>query len=134
MVLAFAAAYFALEGEIQRRKLAFTAADRALEAENKRRTLMKLDPYTVVAIVAFAGILGAKIWHIIDTPADRLNADMTALVRIDAYSLFFSGLIIAGAFLVTLLSRDYLKTTGEERAGLLRADRVLGPGDDRGRR
>jgi prolipoprotein diacylglyceryltransferase/predicted O-methyltransferase YrrM len=75
MVLAFAAAYFALEGEIQRRKLAFTAADRALEAQSKRRPLMKLDPYTVVAIVAFAGILGAKIWHIIDTPADRLNAD-----------------------------------------------------------
>ena len=57
MVVAFATAYYALEGEIKRRK------DR------------KLDPYTVVAVVAFAGILGAKIWHIVDTPADRLNAD-----------------------------------------------------------
>jgi phosphatidylglycerol:prolipoprotein diacylglycerol transferase len=75
MVLAFAAAYFALEGEIKRRKLAFTAADRALEQEGKRRKLMKLDPYTIVAVVAFAGILGAKIWHVIDTPADRLNAE-----------------------------------------------------------
>ena len=37
MVLAFAAAYFALEGEIKRRKL-------------------QLDPYTIVAVVAFAGI------------------------------------------------------------------------------
>ena len=34
MVMAFAAAYFALEGEIKRRKI-------------------QLDPYTVVAIVAF---------------------------------------------------------------------------------
>ena len=57
MVLAFAASYFALEGEIKRRKL------------------MKLDPYTIVAVVAFAGILGAKIWHVIDTPVDRVNAD-----------------------------------------------------------
>src|SRR5712672_2636725 len=56
MVMAFAASYFALEGEIKRRK-------------------MKLDPYTVIAVVAFAGILGAKIWHIVDTPADRLNAE-----------------------------------------------------------
>ncbi len=75
MVLAFAASYFALEGEIKRRKLAFTEADRALEQEGKRRKLMKLDPYTIVAAVAFVGILGAKIWHVIDTPADRLNAD-----------------------------------------------------------
>src|SRR5712672_2851599 len=56
MVMAFAAAYFALEGEIKRRKI-------------------QLDPYTVVAIVAFAGIMGAKIWHMIDTPADRLSAE-----------------------------------------------------------
>jgi prolipoprotein diacylglyceryltransferase/predicted O-methyltransferase YrrM len=75
MVLAFAASYFALDGEIKRRKLAFTAADRAAEAEGKRRKLMKLDPYTIVAVVAFAGILGAKVWHVIDTPADRVNAD-----------------------------------------------------------
>ena len=57
MVVAFATSYFALEGEI------------------KRPQKLKLDPYTIVAVVAFAGILGAKIWHIVDTPADRLNAD-----------------------------------------------------------
>jgi phosphatidylglycerol:prolipoprotein diacylglycerol transferase len=56
MVLAFAASYFALEGEFKRHGI-------------------KLDPYTVVAIVAFAGILGAKIWHIVDTPADRPSAE-----------------------------------------------------------
>ena len=56
MVVAFATAYYALEGEIKRRKLAFTEADRALETEGKRRRLMKLDPYTVVAVVAFASV------------------------------------------------------------------------------
>ena len=33
----------------------------------------------------------------------------TPLLRIDAFSLYFTGLIIAGAFLVTLYSRDYLE-------------------------
>jgi prolipoprotein diacylglyceryl transferase len=50
--------------------LAFIAAYVALAAEIKRRKL-RLDPYSVVAYVAIAGIVGAKIWHIIDTPADR---------------------------------------------------------------
>lgn len=35
-------------------------------------------------------------------------ASPTALLRIDAFSLYFTGLVIAGAFLVTLYSRDYL--------------------------
>jgi phosphatidylglycerol---prolipoprotein diacylglyceryl transferase len=56
MVLAFAASYFALEAEFKRHKL-------------------EIDPYTVVAVVALAGIIGAKIWHVIDTPDDRLTAD-----------------------------------------------------------
>src|SRR5215467_8085854 len=56
MLLAFAAAYFALEAEVKRRKLS-------------------IDVYNVVAFVALAGILGAKLWHMVDTPADRLNAE-----------------------------------------------------------
>jgi prolipoprotein diacylglyceryl transferase len=54
MCLAFVAAYFALVAEIKRRKLT-------------------IDAYSVVAYVAIAGILGAKLWHVIDTPADRLT-------------------------------------------------------------
>ena len=54
MCLAFVAAYMALDREIRRRKL-------------------NVDPYSVVAYVAIAGILGAKIWHMVDTPADRLT-------------------------------------------------------------
>ena len=33
---------------------------------------------------------------------------LTPLLRVDAFSLYFTGLVIAGAFLVTLYSRDYL--------------------------
>jgi len=57
MLLAFAAAYFVLKAEFRRRKLA-------------------VDALTVVVYVAVAGIIGAKLWHIIDTPADRPTAAM----------------------------------------------------------
>jgi phosphatidylglycerol:prolipoprotein diacylglycerol transferase len=110
MVLAFAAAYFALEAEIKRRNLAFTAADLALEKDGKRRKLQKLDPYTVVAVVAFAGILGAKIWHIIDTPADRLTADTLhsfgALVSWFRGGFAWFGGFVAGIAALLLIARQ----------------------------
>jgi phosphatidylglycerol:prolipoprotein diacylglycerol transferase len=110
MVLAFAAAYFALEGEIKRRNLAFTPADLAFEKAGKRRTLQKLDPYTVVAVVAFAGILGAKIWHIIDTPADRPTAEMLhsfgALVSWFRGGFAWFGGFVAGIAALLLIARQ----------------------------
>lgn len=110
MVLAFAASYFALEAEIKRRNLGFTAADLALEKEGKRRKLMKLDPYTVVAVVAFAGILGAKIWHIIDTPADRLTGDTLhsfgALVSWFRGGFAWFGGFVAGIAALLLIARQ----------------------------
>ena len=57
MWLAFVAAFFALQGEIHRRKL-------------------KLDPSIIIVWMAIAGILGAKIWHVIDTPGDGLTLEM----------------------------------------------------------
>ena len=110
MVLAFAAAYFALEAEIKRRGLAFTAADLASEKDGKRRKLQKLDPYTVVAVVAFAGIVGAKIWHIIDTPADRPTAEMLhsfgALVSWFRGGFAWFGGFVAGIAALLLIARQ----------------------------
>jgi phosphatidylglycerol---prolipoprotein diacylglyceryl transferase len=110
MVLAFAAAYFALEAEIKRRNLAFTAADLALEKDGKRSKLQKLDPYTVVAVVAFAGILGAKIWHIIDTPSDRLTADTLhsfgALVSWFRGGFAWFGGFVAGIAALLIIARQ----------------------------
>lgn len=54
MVAAFVAAFFALRAELKRRKLEFS-------------------PDTIIAAMAIAGILGAKLWHVVDTPADRLT-------------------------------------------------------------
>ena len=57
MMLAFVTAFFVLQAEIRRRNLA-------------------IDPHTVVTTLALAGILGAKLWHVIDTPEDRLTFDI----------------------------------------------------------
>lgn len=55
---------------------AFVAAYFALNAEIARRNLAKIDPYSVVAYVAIAGIIGAKLWHVIDTPGQGLTAEI----------------------------------------------------------
>jgi prolipoprotein diacylglyceryltransferase/predicted O-methyltransferase YrrM len=92
MLLAFAAAYFALEAEVKRRKL-------------------PIDVYNVVALVALAGILGAKLWHVIDTPADRLNMDtlrsFSALIGWFRGGFAWFGGFVAGIATLLLLARRY---------------------------
>ncbi|HZS27970.1 MAG TPA: prolipoprotein diacylglyceryl transferase family protein [Candidatus Angelobacter sp.] len=92
MLLAFAAAYFALEAEVKRRKL-------------------PIDVYNVVALVAFAGIVGAKIWHVIDTPADRLNLDILrsfgSLVAWFRGGFAWFGGFVAGISMLLYLARRY---------------------------
>src|SRR5258708_16280573 len=92
MCLAFVAAYFVLEAEIKRRKL-------------------NLDAYSVVAYTAIAGILGAKLWHVIDTPSDRLTlqiltspGDLLAWFR-GGFAWF--GGFVAGIATLLLLARRY---------------------------
>jgi len=98
MCLAFIAAYFALAAEIRRRKL-------------------PLDPYSVVAYVAIAGIVGAKIWHIIDTPADRnfefvsnaqgfLNTLLAVFYWFRGGFAWFGG-FVAGIATLLVLARRY---------------------------
>src|SRR5258708_20100526 len=55
--------------------LAFITGFIALQAEIRRRRL-EIDPHSVITAMALAGILGAKIWHIVDTPADRPTLDL----------------------------------------------------------
>jgi phosphatidylglycerol:prolipoprotein diacylglycerol transferase len=111
MCLAFVAAYFALEAEIKRRKLGFTAADLALDAEAKRRKLVKIDAYSVIAYTAIAGILGAKLWHVIDTPDDRLTSQIlfspSALLAWFRGGFAWFGGFLAGIATLLLLARRY---------------------------
>jgi prolipoprotein diacylglyceryltransferase/predicted O-methyltransferase YrrM len=92
MLMAFAAAYFALEAEVKRRKL-------------------PIDVYNVVALVALAGILGAKIWHVIDTPADRLTADtlrsFSAMIGWFRGGFAWFGGFVAGIGMLLFLARRY---------------------------
>jgi len=92
MCLAFVAAYFALEAEIKRRKL-------------------NIDPYNVIAIVAIAGILGAKVWHVVDTPADRLTPEILKSIW-SVFGWFRGGFawfggFVAGITTLLLLARKY---------------------------
>lgn len=92
MCLAFVAAYFAFDREVKRRKL-------------------HLDPYSVVAYVAIAGILGAKLWHIIDTPIDRPTAATFSSI-VNALAWFRGGFAWFGGFLagiatLLVLARRY---------------------------
>jgi prolipoprotein diacylglyceryl transferase len=92
MLLAFVAAYFALEAEVKRRKL-------------------QADAYNIVIFVALAGILGAKIWHVIDTPADRLTFDTLKnfweLVSWFRGGFAWFGGFVAGIATLLFLARRY---------------------------
>src|SRR5512137_155169 len=92
MCLAFVAAYFVLEAEIKRRKL-------------------NLDAYSVVAYVAIAGILGAKLWHVIDTPEDRLTSQILsnpgALLNWFRGGFAWFGGFVAGIATLLVLARRY---------------------------
>src|SRR5215813_11500221 len=91
--------------------VAFVAAYFVLNAEIKRRKLEKIiDPYSVVAYVAIAGILGAKLWHVIDTPADRPTLDV--LFSWNVINWFRGGFawfggFVAGITVLVLLARRY---------------------------
>ena len=92
MALAFITAYFVLGREIRLRHL-------------------KIDPYSVVAYVALAGIVGAKIWHVIDTPDDRLDwATLHSLPRLVSWlrgGVAWFGGFVAGIATLLLLARHY---------------------------
>lgn len=91
MMLAFIAGFIALQAEIKRRKLA-------------------IDPHTVVTSLALAGILGAKIWHILDTPDDRPSMDLIFSLRFFPWFqqgfAWFGGLV-AGIATLLYLARKY---------------------------
>src|SRR5215510_3109825 len=54
---------------------AFIAAFLALNSEIKRRKL-EIDASVIILYMAVAGILGAKLWHVIDTPGEGLTFEM----------------------------------------------------------
>jgi len=89
--------------------LAFITGFIALQAEVRRRRL-EIDPHTVITAMALAGILGAKIWHIVDTPADRPTLDLIfsrgVLPWFQPGFAWFGGLV-AGTATLLFMARKY---------------------------
>ena len=90
MLLAFACAFLALQAEIRRRKLG-------------------LDAQAVVAWVAMAGILAAKLWHVIDTPESRPTLELLFSFRFFSWFregfAWFGGLVAGMAALLLYARR-----------------------------
>ena len=89
--------------------LAFVVAYMVLQAEIRRRSL-PINAETVIGWMAIAGILGAKIWHIIDTPDDRIG--LRQLFSVEGLYWFRSGFawfggFVAGITCLLLLARKY---------------------------
>jgi len=89
--------------------VAFVAAFFALQAEIKRRNL-KIDASVIILWMAFAGIVGAKIWHVIDTPEDRPTLQLLFsrqfLEWVRQGFAWFGG-FVAGIITLLFLARKY---------------------------
>src|SRR2546425_72711 len=74
-----------------------------LRADLNRRRLAA-NPETIIGLVGLAGLVGAKLWHVLESPADFANP----LQRIFSSSGFaFYGSFLAGFLMLALLARHY---------------------------
>src|SRR5436305_1058368 len=74
------------------------------------RRKLEINPETVIVVMVLAGILGSKVWHVIDTPQDRL--DFSHLTLRSFFDWFRSGFAWFGGFVagitgLLLLARKY---------------------------
>lgn len=84
MWVAFMAAFFVLRGDMIRRR-------------------MKQDPSTLVAVVAVAGVVGAKLWHVLETP--RLLLAHPADQLFDRTGFAWFGGFLCGTIAIILWAR-----------------------------
>ena len=78
MLLAFLAAYFVLRADIQRRRL-------------------KVDAQNVVTICALLGIVGAKLYHVLESPRDLFANPLGEIFSRSGFAWFggFIGVLLA---------------------------------------
>jgi phosphatidylglycerol:prolipoprotein diacylglycerol transferase len=76
-----------------------------MRAEFVRRGLAAVDAETVVAITALAGMAGARIYHLMESPREFFADPWPLLFSTMGFAWF--GSVIAGFFALVLLARHY---------------------------
>jgi len=68
-----------------------------------RRRKLKASPETIIAITALAGIVGAKLYHLLENPSEFLATPWPLLLSATGYAWF--GALMGGFIAFTLLAR-----------------------------
>lgn len=84
--------------------LAFVAGYFVLQADLKRRNLAA-DPNTMVALLALAGLFGAKLWHVLESPRELLDAPLVLLFSRTGFAWY--GGFLAGTLMFFYFARRY---------------------------
>ncbi|MCU1285579.1 MAG: Prolipoprotein diacylglyceryl transferase [Acidobacteriales bacterium] len=84
--------------------LAFVAAFFVLNADFRRRNL-PADPQMVIGICALAGVAGAKLYHVLESPGELMAAPFTMLFSRTGFAWF--GGFIAGLLALIYFAKRY---------------------------
>ncbi len=82
----------------------FVAGYIVLQADLKRRNLAA-DPNTMVALLAVAGLFGAKLWHVLESPGDFVQAPIALLFSRTGFAWY--GGFAAGTAMFFYFARRY---------------------------
>jgi prolipoprotein diacylglyceryl transferase len=86
MWVGFVAGYFLLQADLRRRNLA-------------------ADPNTMVALLAVAGLIGAKLWHVLESPRELAEAPLGLLFSRTGFAWY--GGFLAGTAMFLYFARRY---------------------------
>src|SRR5712691_1698249 len=75
-----------------------------LRADLNRRRL-DANPETIIGLVGLAGLVGAKLWHVLESPADFFTHPLQRIFSSSGFA--FYGSFLAGFLMLVLLARHY---------------------------
>src|SRR5437879_1189395 len=75
-----------------------------LRADLNRRRLAA-NPETIIGLVGLAGLVGAKLWHVLESPADFFANPLQRIFSSSGFA--FYGSFLAGFLMLALLARHY---------------------------
>ena len=75
-----------------------------LRADLNRRQL-DANPETIIGLVGLAGLVGAKLWHVLESPADFFANPLQRIFSSSGFA--FYGSFLAGFLMLVLLARHY---------------------------